>query len=67
MEYVHQFDFKILLLLCYCYFLPLGFDLFLLEGFPSIGGLFPKRYTRLQNWPQGKQNELEVEVVYGGA
>ena len=34
-----------------------GFDLFLLEGFPSAvrdsQQRFPTRYTRLQNWPEG--------------
>lgn len=45
---------------------PKGFDLFLLEGYPSIGGLFPKRYTRLQNWPNGIDKCFVFCILYLG-
>jgi hypothetical protein len=36
-----------------------GFDLYLLEGFPSVGQTFPKSYIRLQNWPLGMPYDVK--------
>jgi len=36
-----------------------GFDLYLLEGFPIVGQIFPKTYIRLQNWPLGMPYDIK--------
>jgi hypothetical protein len=36
-----------------------GFDLYLLEGFPIVGQIFPKSYIRLQNWPLGMPYDIK--------